>query len=115
MKFSNSKDIFIPANNQRLNINLALGPSPEENPEIIVESNVTLPAKVILFNDDWHTFDEVILQLMKAINCDSQQAESIAWSVHNNGKAIVFEGELLECLKVSSILEEIALHTQIEY
>lgn len=72
------------------------------------------PAKVILFNDDIHTFDEVIGQLIKAIHCDSAKAEAIAWEVHNTGKAMVYEGPMPECLKVSHILEEISLHTQIE-
>ncbi len=72
------------------------------------------PAKVILFNDDVHTFDEVIGQLIKAIHCDSTRAEAIAWEVHTQGKAMVYEGPMPECLKVSHVLEEIALHTQIE-
>jgi ATP-dependent Clp protease adapter protein ClpS len=72
------------------------------------------PAKVILFNDDIHTFDEVIGQLIKAIHCDSNRAEAIAWEVHTQGKAVVYEGPMPECLKVSHILEEIDLHTQIE-
>ena len=72
------------------------------------------PAKVILFNDDVHTFDEVIGQLIKAIHCDSNRAEAIAWEVHTQGKAVVYEGPMPECLKVSHILEEIDLHTQIE-
>lgn len=72
------------------------------------------PAKVILFNDDVHTFDEVIAQLIKALRCSTQKAESLAWEVHNNGKAVVYTGEMQECLRVNSVLEEIALHTQIE-
>jgi ATP-dependent Clp protease adaptor protein ClpS len=84
-------------------------------PEEITTMDVEIPAKVILFNDDWHTFDEVIAQLIKAIQCSADYAENLAWEVHNNGKAVVFEGELSECLRISSILEEIALHTQIEY
>ena len=72
------------------------------------------PAKVILFNDEVHTFDEVIGQLIKAIHCDSTRAEAIAWEVHTTGKSMVYEGPMTECLKVSHILEEIDLHTQIE-
>lgn len=72
------------------------------------------PAKVILFNDDVHTFDEVINQLIKAINCTIEKAESLAWEVHHKGKAVVYSGEMQKCLRVNSILEEIALHTQIE-
>lgn len=72
------------------------------------------PAKVILFNDEIHTFEEVIGQLIKALGCDQPLAESLTWEVHTKGKALVFEGVMNECLKVSSVLEEIALHTKIE-
>ena len=72
------------------------------------------PAKVILFNDEIHTFDEVIAQLIKATGCNVARAEALAMEVHTNGKAVVFGGELLRCMEVSSILEEIKLMTQIE-
>lgn len=82
----------------------------QENEDVLVQE----PAKVILFNDEEHTFDEVITQLMKALKCTSQHAESLAWDVHNNGKAVVYTGELVKCMEVSNVLEEIKLMTQIE-
>ncbi len=86
-----------------------------DQPEVGVIDGIDLVAKVILFNDDVHSFDEVIEQLIKAINCTYERAESLAFEVHNKGKACVYDGDLNECLRVSAILEEIALHTQIEY
>jgi len=89
------------------------------NPNVVEETTVQektteqLPGRVILFNDDWHTFDEVISQLMKAVKCSMHEARNFAFEVHFKGKAIVFSGGLVRCLKVSSVLEEIALHTQI--
>ncbi len=82
-------------------------------PVIEEEVTVNLPYKVILYNDDIHTFDEVIQQLIKAISCSYEQARKYAFEAHVKGKAVVFSGELSDCLKVTSILEEIALHTQI--
>jgi ATP-dependent Clp protease adaptor protein ClpS len=73
-----------------------------------------LPAKVILFNDDYHTFDEVIAQIIKAIRCSIEEAEFITWEAHTKGRAVVTAGELEECLRVSRVLEEIGLQTQIE-
>jgi len=78
-----------------------------------IESVVGLPFKVILFNDDWHSFDEVINQLIKAVRCPFERARDFAFEVHVKGKACVYSGDLQKCLKVSSILEEIALHTQV--
>ncbi|MEJ5286346.1 MAG: ATP-dependent Clp protease adaptor protein ClpS [Candidatus Kapaibacterium sp.] len=80
----------------------------------IDSTGVTFPARVILFNDDVHTFEEVALQLVKAIHCTYERGLDIAWEVHTKGKACVYEGDIGECLRVSAILEEIALHTQIE-
>jgi ATP-dependent Clp protease adaptor protein ClpS len=89
----------------------------EQNTEINTveeeKTTVGLESKVVLYNDDWHTFDEVIDQLIKAINCSYERAREFAFEVHTKGKSIVFTGSLDSCLKVSSILEEIALNTQI--
>ncbi len=90
---------------------------PSEELEVLeAETTSTeLPAKVILYNDDWHTFEEVIVQLMKATGCSRERAEALTWEVHTRGKAAVYEGSLVECLRVSGVLEEIALHTEIEW
>lgn len=91
----------------------------EEKPNGIVEqeeetlTDSKLLFKVILYNDDWHTFDEVIAQLVKAVNCTIEQARAFAYEVHVKGLSIVFTGELSRCLKISAILEEIELHTQV--
>jgi ATP-dependent Clp protease adaptor protein ClpS len=84
--------------------------------ERVVDSDtlVQAPAKVILFNDEIHTFEEVIGQLIKALRCDTATAEGLTWEVHSSGKAAVFEGPMNECVNISSVLEEISLHTQIE-
>jgi ATP-dependent Clp protease adaptor protein ClpS len=82
-------------------------------PEIEDETTVGLPFKVVVFNDDWHAFDEVIAQLMKAVKCSFENARNYAFEIHVKGKAVVFMGQLQECLRVTSILEEIALHTQV--
>lgn len=90
-----------------------------EKPEGILETDLDIDTdintayRVFLFNDDHHTFEEVINQLIKAINCSFEKARTFAFEVHVKGKAMVFSGNMQSCLKVSLILEEIALHTQI--
>lgn len=90
-----------------------------DNPRELVQADEDvlteegLSSRVILFNDEEHTFDEVIRQIMKAIRCSHERAESLTLEVHYRGRAQVYEGELTACLRVSSILEEIALHTQV--
>ncbi len=80
------------------------------------EEDVALekPARVILFNDEVHTFEEVINQIIKATGCDTRTAESLTWEVHSAGKANVYEGDMVTCIQVSAVLEEIDLMTQIE-
>lgn len=85
---------------------------PEKEPTDV--TTLDHPVRVILFNDDVHTFDEVIAQLIKATGCSSARAEALAWEVHTRGKAVCYEGDLSDCLRVSAVLEEIGLHTQIE-
>jgi ATP-dependent Clp protease adaptor protein ClpS len=70
-------------------------------------------SRVMLYNDNYHTFPEVIVQVRKAIGCSKDEGAAVAWQVHTRGKALVYEGEMMDCLKVSSVLEEIALHTQV--
>jgi ATP-dependent Clp protease adaptor protein ClpS len=70
-------------------------------------------SRVFLYNDNYHTFPEVIVQVRKAVGCSKNEGEAVAWEVHTRGLALVYEGEMMDCLKVSSVLEEIALHTQV--
>jgi ATP-dependent Clp protease adapter protein ClpS len=90
----------------------------KQSPEITnleeEETDINLGNRVILFNDDWHTFEEVISQIIKATKCSFIEARDKTFEVHVNGKAVVYSGEMADCLRVSGILEEILLHTQIE-
>ncbi|WP_456399428.1 ATP-dependent Clp protease adaptor ClpS [Persephonella sp.] len=77
------------------------------------DTQTLIPAKVIVYNDDWHTFEEVIFQLIKAIKCDLETAQQLTWEIHTKGKAVVFEGDFEEALTVTNILEEIDLSVEI--
>lgn len=71
-------------------------------------------AKVVLFNDDYHTFDEVIFQIIKACNYPVHQAEQISVIVHTKGKATVITTGFERCLEVAAVLQEIDLLVDIE-
>ena len=89
-------------------------PTYEHEEDQAVDDAIQEPAKVVLFNDEVHTFDEVIGQIIKATGCDTAKAEALTWEVHNTGKAMVFQGEMVKCVQVSGVLEEIDLMTHIE-
>ena len=79
-----------------------------------VEERISTPWRVILYNDEIHTFEEVIVQLVKATGCSAEQAEQHAWTVHTEGKDCVYEGDFEDCFRVQGILREIQLVTEIE-
>jgi ATP-dependent Clp protease adapter protein ClpS len=95
-------------------------PVPKESPGVEVlekteeEENVDTPWRLILYDDDIHTFDDVINQLIKALGCTVSEAEEMTLTVHNEGKATVFEGSFEECLNINSVLQEIKLITEIK-
>ncbi len=67
---------------------------PVEQKEIDTDVLIQEPAKVILYNDEIHTFEEVIGQLIKALKCGQSKAEALTWEVHSAGKAAVYEGTM---------------------
>ncbi len=83
--------------------------------ELIEDYNIDVDgSSVIVLNDDWHTFEEVIRQLKRAIHCSTQQAEAFAIEIHTKGKAKVYSGTMEDCLFISAVLEEIDLMTSVE-
>lgn len=82
--------------------------------DLDIDDDNSFNAKVILFNDNEHDFDEVIDQLILAINCSEEKAYLLTTQVHKSGFAVVFTSNYNHCLNVSSILEEIQLKTKIE-
>jgi len=83
-------------------------------PELTSSTLVIEPWNVILLNDDWHTFEEVIIQLMRATSCTAEQGAAIAYEVHTKGEALCFTGSKERCELVASILEEIELKVRLE-
>lgn len=103
---------------RRSGVIAAESPVPAPEREVLVDvkedEHVDSPWRVILFNDNIHTFDEVIFQLIKATGCSTSHAEKIAWTVHVEGKALAYEGSFEDCFRVQGVLREIQLVTEIE-
>jgi ATP-dependent Clp protease adaptor protein ClpS len=96
-------------------IQLTAGNDSDTRTEELVADVDTLDSwRVVLFNDDKHTFDEVIFQIIKAVRCTRSIAEKHTWEVHTKGRSIVYSGNMTKCIHVSAILEEIALKTEIQ-
>lgn len=78
------------------------------------DEEIDKPWKLILYDDDIHTFEEVIHQLQKALGCSLTKAQNLTMKVHTDGKAVVYEGAFEECLRINTILQEIQLTTEIK-
>lgn len=89
-------------------------PGTKTKPEVTVEEEIDKPWRLILYNDEIHTFEEVIHQLQKALNCSVEEAEEITVTVHTKGKAVVYQGSFEECFKRNAVLQEIQLITEIK-
>ncbi len=102
-----------------MNWRIASGPAaPETDVAPALEDEVAevidTPWLVVLYDDDIHTFEDVILQVVKATGCSAQRAERHAWTVHTKGKDVVYQGDFFECFRVQGVLKEIGLVTEIE-
>lgn len=82
--------------------------------ETVQDISLGTPYNVILFNDEDHTMDEVMDQIMKAITCSREQAAFIMFEAHFTGRAIVWTGHRERAEHISSVLEEIRLGTKVE-
>ncbi len=87
---------------------------PDVAESVATDERVDTPWHVILYDDDVHTFEDVIVQLVRATSCTVERAERHAWTVHTEGKDCVYTGEFFACLRVQDVLREIALVTEIE-
>ena len=79
-----------------------------------VEEEVSLPGlesgwRVILFNCECHTFDEVENALLKATQCSIAQARAWSWEVHTKGSAVVYHGPKEQCEAVADSIGAIGL------
>jgi ATP-dependent Clp protease adaptor protein ClpS len=76
------------------------------------ETRQARPWVVILYNDDWHAYDQVVFQVQKATGCSLEEAEWITYEAHSQGRAIAFSGTQEECERVANVLREIRLQVE---
>jgi ATP-dependent Clp protease adaptor protein ClpS len=69
---------------------------------------------LILWNDDFNTFEHVISCLIKYLDYNEPQSEMIAWTVHNDGKCTILEGTLTEVEVYRKILKQEGLTVTID-
>ena len=73
------------------------------------------PHKVVVHNNDYNTFDEVIKVLMKAVpGMPYEQAVGYAYEVHNTGAAVPFCGPKERAEAVAAVIRTIGIKVTVE-
>lgn len=95
-----------------------MSPQTLERPDTLTESEEKtepdLPWNVILYNDDHHSFEAVILQVQKATGVSLERAYEIAMEAHTKGRAVCYTGPLERCEHVAAVLRLIKLTVEID-
>ncbi len=69
--------------------------------------------KVVIYNNDYNTFDEVMNVLMKATGCDLQEAYIESWETHQYGKAAVHFSNKEECDEAANIIRKVGIRAEV--
>lgn len=68
---------------------------------------------VIVYNNETNTYDEVMMVLMMATNCDEHEAYIETWEVDHLGKSTVHYGSEEECFSAASIIATIGIQVEV--
>lgn len=84
---------------------LPSAPLPETIEESDVPTDAGLGARVILYNCNCHTYQQVIDLLCRAVpQMTPSHAFELAYRIDHTGSAVVYEGALVICERIASIL-----------
>ena len=87
----------------------------EKSLEVLDLETILVEQKdLILYNDDYNTFEHVIKILQKYCDHTDIQAEQCAWIVHNNGRCSVKRGEYAILKPICEAILESGLTAKIE-
>ena len=90
------------------------GPETESDVLLELEEETTGEQQIILYNDDFNTFEFVIESLIKVCRHDPVQAEQCTYLVHYKGKCSVKRGSYEVLEPMCTALLERGLTAEIE-
>jgi ATP-dependent Clp protease adaptor protein ClpS len=68
---------------------------------------------VIVYNNDYNTYDEVIAILMRATGCSREEAEMETWEIDHLGQSVVHHGSEEECERAAAIIRTIGIQVEV--
>ena len=81
--------------------------------KVNVKEQYALNNEIVLYNDDYNTFDHVILTLMSVCEHTAEQAEQCAILVHYKGKCTVKTGAMKDLVPKCLLLLDAGLSAEI--
>lgn len=94
--------------------NIKFGTFTEEEQEVAIYEDLISQRQLVLYNDDFNTFDWVIESLIKVCKHQMEQAEQCAHIVHFNGKCAVKDGDYDKLEPMCTALLDRGLSASIE-
>lgn len=68
---------------------------------------------VIVYDNDYNTWNEVTSILQKATGCTLEEAEIETWEVDTLGKSVVHHGSREECDRAAGIIRTIGIRVEV--
>lgn len=87
----------------------------EEDEDVLVEDDIgsNMPAHIVVYNDDFNTFEWVIESFMAILKHTHEQAEQLSVIIHFKGKATVKSGGKEELIPLCEALLERGLSAEV--
>lgn len=86
----------------------------QEEEDIALLEKIGNSSKIVVFNDDYNTFDWVIQSFVEVCRCSAAQAEQLSYLVHFKGKATVKTGSKKELKPMKDALVDRGISAVIE-
>ena len=89
--------------------------NPHESEQFYYEvDEVTVDEQnVVIYNDDFNTFEHVIATLIKVCKHTNEQAEQCTWLIHHKGKCAVKSGEFEKLVPIKNAICEAGIDAKI--
>lgn len=85
-----------------------------EESEVLVEDLIDIESNdLIVYNDEFNTFDHVIKILMKVCKHTNEQAEQCAITIHYRGKCAVKKGSITELKPMCEAILDAGIQAEI--
>ena len=81
--------------------------------EVLEDINIQDSKDLVVFNDDYNTFDHVINTLVKVCKHSLEQAEQCTWLIHYRGKCIVKTGNFIKLKPMRNSICEAGIDAKI--